>query len=412
MRITALALAPDAQRLKPGYPPRGSYLTLAPNIELCRLAAVAAPGDSLTCVDERVADSRDLPDADVTLVHVGFGCHGAACRFAAAGRGPGTVVFCGPQATAWGDSPPEAVRHCVCGEVALAWPELRARLADESLPRVLRAAPTPAYVQPDMTGSRLSGFDTRYQAMRFARGCHCPPESASFCPERLYFRDAVRLRSADEIIGEIISLPGKLVHLLDDDVAAVPEYYTDLFRLLWHYRRHWTVRASTRLLRHPDLVDALSRSGTRVVWFDETFLRPVVENRADAERTVRALYRSVKTLHSARMLAGATVTLGPDAAHADYRPMLTAIRRTDLDFLAVRRINFGPGGAIDIEAASYAPTITPTDPAWVEGGFCSIGSILDRAVRRPRRVGFYNTLVYFLPISLAARQDFLEGTAR
>lgn len=412
MRITALALAPDAQRLRPGYPPRGSYQALAPNIELCRLATVVTPVDSLTIIDERVADSRHLPESDLTLVHVGFGCHDAACRFAESGRGSDRVVFCGPQATAWGDAPPQAARHSLCGEVALAWPGLRARLSAGSLPRVLVPEPSATYVQPDLRCSRLAGLDNRYQAMLFARGCHCPPESAAFCPERLYFGNAVKLRSADEVIGEVISLPGKLVHLLDDDVAAIPDYYTDLFRILWYYRRHWTVRASTRLLGCPDLIDALSRSGTRIVWFDETFLRPVVLDRVPAERAVRTLYRSVKTLHSARMLVGATVTLSTDAAGADYRPMLAAIRRSDLDFLAVRRVSPGRAGRTDIEAASYAPTITPFDPAWIKGGFCSMGNIVDRAFRRPRRVGFYNTVVYYLPTSLAARQDFLEGTAR
>jgi hypothetical protein len=405
--VTALALATDAQRLRPGYPPRGSYLSLSPNVEICRMATAVAPTDTLTYVDERVSAVRSLPAADLTMVHAGIGCHTAARRFAASGLGDGMVVFFGPQATAWGDSPPEPIRHTVLGDAALAWPELRPAIESGTLPRVCRALPAPGYVQPDWSIARVPGLDARYQAIQFARGCGCPAESAAFCPERLYFEDAVRLRGADEVIGEVISLPGKLVHVLDDDVAAVPDYYTDLFRLLWHYRRHWTVRASVRLFRHPELIQALSRGGTRVVTLDESFLRPLVRDGDLSDGTVRALYRGVKALQSSRMLVGATVTLPPGEVR-DRRPLLAAIRRSDLDFLKVRNATVGADAALEVGEAGYAPNIPPTDLSWVKGGFYSMGGIFDRTLRRPRRVGFYNTLVYFLPMSLAGRQDFLE----
>ncbi len=417
MKITALALATDSQRLRPGYPPRGSRLALAPNTEICRLAALAAPHDRLEYLDERTADTRSLPQADATLVHVGPGCHDAARRLArAAANGSsrlpaiGPLVFFGPQATAWGDAPPEPVRHVVLGDITLAWPSLRPALESGNVPRVIRAPARPGYVVPDMSAARLGGLDPGYQAIQFARGCNCPPESAPYCPERLYFGDAVCLRPADEVIGEVISLPGKLVEVLDCDVAAVPEYYTDLFRLLWHYRRHWMVRASTRLFRQPGLVRALSRSGTRIVTLDESFLRPVLRDRDFSENTTRALYRSVKTLHSARMLVGTTVTLTATDRWDDYRPLLTVFRRIDVDFVCVRRCGFAADRALLCDPVCAGARVTPAEPSWVMGEFYSIGSIARRLVRRPRRVGFYNTLVYFLRTSLARRQDFLEGT--
>jgi hypothetical protein len=53
--------------------------------------------------------------------------------------------------------------------------------------------------------------------------------------------------------------------------------------------------------------------------------------------------------------------------------------------------------------------VTPTEPAWLKNRFYSMETMIDRLVRRPRRVGVFTTAVYLLPYSAAYRQSFLEG---
>lgn len=411
MKIVAVALTRDSQRLRPGYPPRGSFLSLAPNVELCRLAGAIDPGDSLKYLDERTCDLDSLPESDVTLVHADVGCGPAAVRFAARHRSRPALILCGPQSAAWANNPPPPIRHNVLGEIALAWPVIREKLLSNSLPRTITAGTQPGYIQPPPRLELPSGLDRSYQSIQFVRGCHCSTRSTAFCREKLYFGEATTIRAADEIIGEVVSLPGKLIHLLDDDVAAIPEYYTDIFRLLWYYRRHWTVRASVHLLSCPDLIKALSRSGVRLITFNESLLQPLFERHDLSEKTIRRLHRSVKTLHSAKMLVGATVMVMPEDNWNDYRPLITAIRRIDIDFLTVLEPHTDDAGNFLIDPAGYAPVLTPGQPAWLKGRFYSVSAILNRVFRRPRRIGLYNTLFYCLPISLGHRQDYLEGIA-
>lgn len=440
MRLLALALADENQRYTKGYPAKGSRLALHLHPEVQRLAALVGPDDELRVLDMRVEPLALSGDEDLVLCHIDFFQERMAREVATAAEG--RLVFFGRRATLWGDSPPEWARSHVIGDIAGVWERIRADAArlpsaphstsgppdhlgsptpgSVGLEPCYRAEPLPRYIVPDRSLRLNPELNAGYQSMGFARGCACPAPLKPFCSESLNCGEATMLRTRDEIIGEVISLPGKLIHLQDEDVARWPDYYAGVFGELWNYRRQWIVNASDRLFLHPRYIRLLAKAGTRVVMLNETFLSlGLSDSPAETDRLGRALlderyrhalYRRVKSIQAAKMLAGARIAVVLDRDRAPgYQRIATVLRQLDLDYVEPRFFQRRPDGSLEFLRTPYRPMLQPTNPAWVKDQFYSLTAILDRVARRPRRVGFYTTITHLLPRSLAARQDFYEG---
>jgi hypothetical protein len=404
VKVLTVALADDHQRFLKGYPPKGARLFLQPNVEIMRLAALLRPEDDLRYIDERVEPVEQLA-GDICLVHVGFGQESRARDLGRDRTGPAAPVFFGPQVTLWRDAAPDWCRPRVVGDITEVWTGLRADAESKNLRPLYQASGHPGYIAPQQVKVSPE-MDSGRQTIQFVRGCFCPKAVKPLCPEYLYCGDNRLMRTPEEIIGEVITLPRKRIHLLDEDVAAFPDYYYDVFRRLWNQRRHWVVNASDRLFEHPRLIRLLAKAGTKAVYLNETFLHGRLEHALTNHRVVRQLYRRVKSLQAAKMLVGARLTMPstPDRP-IDYEQIASVLHQIDLDFLEARFLSRDGR----LAPAVYRPMVTADEPAWVKNRFYSIEAIVDRLVRRPRRVGFFTTAVYLLPYSLAYRQSYLEG---
>ncbi|MEO0074367.1 MAG: hypothetical protein ABIK43_06920, partial [candidate division WOR-3 bacterium] len=249
-----------------------------------------------------------------------------------------------------------------------------------------------------------------YLAVSFCRGCACPERVKPLCSEYLYYGNAVRQRSPEEIVGEVITLPGKTVVLLDEDIARFPEFYSDVFTRLWDYRRHWFVTASSRLFEHPNFIRLLAKVGVKSVLLDETFISDRLQEAIANPKLVREFYRATKTLQSRRILVGTRITLNVDLYRTlGYEMIARILLHADVDFILTRFLEIEPDGTHRLITPEYRPDLLPNDPARIRQHFYSLRACLDRLVRRPRRVGFYSTLTYLLPLSMAYRHQFFEG---
>ncbi|MBM3330664.1 hypothetical protein FJY68_02280 [candidate division WOR-3 bacterium] len=404
MNVLAVALADDTQRFIKGYAPKGARLFLRPNLEVMRIAALLRPGDRLRYLDERV-ESAEQPDHDLCLVHIGLGQRDRGRELLHNWTtGAGTPVFFGPQVTSWREAAPAWARPRVVGDITNIWPQLRADAESGRLRPVYVATEIPGYTSPRQVGVNFE-MDSAGQTIQFARGCFCPEPVRRLCTEHLYYGRNRMMRSPEEIVGEVITLPGKRIQLLDDDVAAAPDYYQELFTRLRDHRRQWIVNASERLFEQPRLIRLLSKAGTKIVYLDESFLLGKLRRAADSHRLTHQLYRRVKSLQANKMLVGARLVMPLEpSTPPDYDRIATLLRQIDLDFIEPRFLR--PDGSL--AQVVYRPTITSAEPAWLKYRFYSMGTIADRMLRRPRRVGFFTTAVYLLPYSAAYRQNLLE----
>jgi hypothetical protein len=405
VNVLAVALADEAQRFIKGYPPKGARLFLQPNIEVMRLAALLQPGDSLRYIDERV-ETAEHPDRDLCLVHLGLGQEERARELLHNWTGSEcTSVFFGPQVTSWREAPPPWCRPRVVGDITDIWPRLRKDAESGHLEPVYLASDRPGYVSPRPVRVNVE-MDTSRQNIQFVRGCFCPEPVKPFCTEHLYCGPNTLMRTPEEIIGEVITLPGKRIHLLDDDVAASPDYYQDLFGRMRNYHRQWIVNASERLFDHPQLIRLLAKAGTKVIYLNESFLLGRLHRATGNHQLVRWLYRRVKSLQASKMLVGARLIMAMEpCSPTDYDRIASVLRQIDLDFIEPRFLQRDGS----LARVAYRPMVAATEPAWLKNRFYSMEMIADRLLRRPRRVGVFTTTAYLLPYSAAYRQNFLEG---
>lgn len=405
MNVLAVALADESQRFIKGYPPKGARLFLQPNVEFMRLAALLQPEDDLRYLDERVEPIE--PSAGrICLAYVGLGQENRARELVHDWAGTGCAPVCfGPQVTSWQDAAPSWCSRRVTGDILDVWPRLRADAESGNLQPLYRASGNPGYVAPRPVKLNLE-MDSDRQTIQFVRGCFCPEPVKPFCPEHLYYGSSTFRRTPEEIIGEVITLPRKRIHLLDDDVASLPDYYYEIFSRLRNYHRQWIVNASDRLFDHPRLIRLLAKAGTRIVYLNESFLDGRIERAATDHRLVHRLYRRVKSLQTSKMLVGARLTMPAEPGiPINYDKIASVLRQIDLDFIEPRFL--AADGSL--ARVTYRPMVTDAEPAWLKNRFYSMETITDRMIRRPRRVGFFTTAVYLLPYSAAYRQNFLEG---
>lgn len=414
MNVLAVALADEDQRFVKGYPPRGAWLFLEPDLETSRLASLVDGTDQLVYRDQRVEPVDWQDGADACLVRADLGQESSLRRLLTDIRPAGipTVVH-GPLPTSWGDRPPAWAGSYVVGDIVNAWPRVRADLLESAPAPAYRADPEPRYVPARRPFGRWPEMNTGQQVTSFVVGCSCPEPLRPLCTCHAYYGDRLHVRPREEVIGEIISLPHKHVRLLDEDVARFPEYYHRLFRDLWNYRRHWSVNAGIGLFRHPRLIRLLAKAGTKLVMLDDSFLTAHIARATGDPGVTRSLYRRVKLLQSRRMLVGARLSLSLDPERRlDWDAVAEVLKRIDADFADVRFYRAGRDGGLEPVPVLYQPMVDPRDPAWVRYRFNSMGAIVDRLVRRPRRTGFYSTVRYLLPYSMAYRQNYLERISR
>jgi len=405
VNVLAVALADEAQRFVRGYPPKGARLFLQPNIEVMRLAALLQHSDHLRYLDERV-EAAELPDHDLCLVHVGLGQEDRARELVHNWSGSGyTPVLFGPQATSWRESAPAWCRPRVVGDITDIWPRLRADAESGHLQPAYAASDRPGYVSPRQVRVNIE-MDAFRQTIQFVRGCFCPEPVKPYCTEHLYYGSNTLIRAPEEVVGEVLTLPRKRIYLLDDDVAALPDYYSELFSRLRNYHRHWIVNASDRLFDQPRLIRLLSKAGTKVVYLNESFLLGRLYRAVGNHQMVHRLYRRVKSLQASKMLVGARLIMPLEPGMpTDYDKIASVLRQIDLDFVEPRFLR--PDGSL--ARVVYRPMVTSSEPAWLKNRFYSMETVTDRIVRRPRRVGVFTTAVYLLPYSAAYRQNYLEG---
>uniref|UniRef100_A0A7V3PSR5 Uncharacterized protein n=1 Tax=candidate division WOR-3 bacterium TaxID=2052148 RepID=A0A7V3PSR5_UNCW3 len=407
MKILAVAAAFESQKFVGGYPPKGARLFLQPDIEICRLASLTNE-DEFVYQDERV-EIIGQGDFQLVLVRIQFNQEESARplveRFTEIGI---PVLVFGPQVTAWDDTEvPGWVKHMVRGDITLVWDRILQDCKSGKLQPLYSAPQEPHYVVPRFIFPQPLLMNNHYQAVQFVRGCACPLEFKKLCPEFLYYGERTAFRSRDEIVGEVVSLPGKYIHLLDDDVACAPDYYYKLFAHLWRYRRHWRVNAGEHLFDYPALIRLLSKAGVKIIFLNETFLNSRLEQALTSEAMVKYLYRRVKFLQSRRMLVGARLVL--PATGVDFRQIANVLTRIDLDFIEPRFVAIDHEGQPRLVPVCYHPMVQSDEPGWLMSRFYAFDLLVDRFVRRPRRVGFHSTLWYLIPYSLAYRQNFLEG---
>lgn len=252
---------------------------LAP-LGLMYLAAHTPTDVDLRILDENVEpiDFSDIPDlvGITTLTQTAPRAYEIADRYRAAGA---RVVLGGIHASML---PDEAAGHAdsvVIGEAEAVWPRVLADAMSGRLEPVYRQEGFLDF-ERSLPPRRDLIDNKRYwspNSVQTSRGC---PHDCNFCSVTAFNGHRVRMRSVDDILAEVESLPRnnfirkKVVPFVDDNIAASQRRAKELFKGLIPMKVMWGSQASISFAKDEELVALAAESGCRFLFIGLETLSP------------------------------------------------------------------------------------------------------------------------------------------
>lgn len=234
-------------------------------LTLTTLAALVPPelNADVTLFDEGIADIDLDLEADLVGISAITGTAPRSYELADHFRRRGIpVVLGGVHPTLL---PDEAARHTdsvVVGYAEESWPQLlRDFAAGQMRPRYdqsphLSLANLPFARRDLLPGSRFTITHT----IEATRGCVHP---CDFCVVPTAWGRRPLQRPVAEVVAEIRHMRAKRLIFLDLNLIADLDYARELFTALIPLKLTWGGLVTTTVIRHPDLLDLLARSGCR-----------------------------------------------------------------------------------------------------------------------------------------------------
>ncbi len=239
-------------------------------------------------------------------------------------------------------------------------------------------------------------------------GCYCLEELKPFCKNFLYFKNNIKIREIKEVIKEVSNKKRKLIEIDDEDITRNFIYYSDFFSSVWRFRKHWIIKTSQNIFENPKFIRLLAKAGVKVIYLNESWLN--LDNLIEKEnnKLIKEKRKEVKSLQKEKILVGAKLSYILKERKINFKKIFNILRKIDFDFLELRFFLL-ENNQLYLTYPTYQPFLSETSPVVLKREFYSLRNIIYRLLKRPRRVGFYNTFFYSLPLNLAYRQNFLEG---
>ncbi|MBI5240361.1 MAG: radical SAM protein [Elusimicrobia bacterium] len=187
--------------------------------------------------------------------------------------------------------------------------------------------------------------------MQATRGC---PHTCAFCSVSAFNGAAQRRRPAEEVAAEVAALPERFFLLVDDSLAAEPEYAKALFRALAPLRKHWVSQVTLKSTDDPELIRLAAESGCVGVFVGlETFSDRALESVDKGFNQVEEYRSRIRILHQNGIAVEAGVVLGFDAdGPGVFAKTLRLLDELEIDMIQVSVLTPLPGTRFFKEMAS------------------------------------------------------------
>ncbi|MBI9103894.1 MAG: B12-binding domain-containing radical SAM protein [Spirochaetales bacterium] len=263
MRITLkkLLLINPVQK-KSGYL-LSRFTTFAP-LGLAYLAGVTPPDWEVKIIDENF-EIFEFEEADLVGITGFTSSINRGYEISKIYRDMGVpVVMGGIHASMIPDEVFHYADSIVIGEGEAVWPVLLKDFNSGKLKQVYRGehidlANSPPRPRRDVLGDRYV-----WQSIQTSRGC---PFDCTFCSVTRYLGKEFRQRTAEDVLDELESLPGKYVAFLDDNLIGNSkesrERAKEIFRGMIHrkMKKRWWMQTSINAARDPDVLKLAARAG-------------------------------------------------------------------------------------------------------------------------------------------------------
>lgn len=287
-----------------------------PNLSLATVAALTPPGVEISLTDDLinpVALDGGLKDVDLVGITCSTKTAPRAYQIASAYRGRGVPVILGgihPTAV-----PEEALEHgdaVVVGEAEESWPRVIEDFQRGDLERIYRQD---AFTSPEqIPAARRDIYNPKdyfpLDLLQATRGC---PYLCDFCSVRRFFGGTYRYRPVSDVIGEIRSLPHRVIMFADDNIVGHPRYSRELLEALIPLRKWWIGQASLAGLEDEEKVMLMAKSGCvgLLIGFESIVEENIKLSRKHQNRPAEYL-KIIRTLHRHGIAIWASFLFGFD----------------------------------------------------------------------------------------------------
>jgi len=231
-------------------------------ITLPYLAGLTPRECEIRLVDEHTAPIDTSADYDLVGLSVLGASERRAIEVAQAFRRRGIkVVVGGIHASLAPERLQEHVDAIVIGEAELVWRDVLADAQNGGLkPRYeanrlceMKNLPMPRF---DLLDIRQFRFD--YYPVQTTRGC---PHGCRFCEVNAIYGRKYRFRPIAEVLAEIKALPGRNIHIVDDNIGGDTRRAKELFRGMIPLKVRWSGLTTFKSLHDEEYVRLARQSG-------------------------------------------------------------------------------------------------------------------------------------------------------
>ncbi len=286
---------------------------MAPAIPLLVLAALTPDRHHVTVADENVRPLRydDRPDLVGITVNVDTAnrAYGIASRYRNLGV---PVILGGIHASA---NPHEALMHgdSVCiGEAEDLWEGILADAGNGVLRRrYFNPTPTDMAKTPIPAWGKLDRSQYLYTNVVVAsRGC---PFQCDFCYNSNGHVHHYRNRPVANVLAEITHLQSRQIMFVDDNLIGNIDWTRKLIAAINPLGITWHAAVSANLGAHPDLMDAMARSGCRSLFIGFESINSASVHSVNKRQNDTARYeRLIGDLHARGIMVNASMAFGFD----------------------------------------------------------------------------------------------------
>ncbi len=240
----------------------GQEFKLLP-LNLAMLAALTPPDIEVSLVDDSMEQINFDEQVDLVGISSTTTVASRAYEIAAEYRKRGVkVVLGGTHPTLITHEAIEYADSICIGEAEESWGELLADFKGNKLKRVYRG--NGHCNLEDLPIPRRDLFNTKHylsiDGIQTSRGC---PFACNFCAVTVIFGRKYRFRPIEDIMAEVATLKHKYLFFYDDNIVGNPKYAKELFRALIPYKKLWIGQASTTVIKDPELLKLMAKSGCK-----------------------------------------------------------------------------------------------------------------------------------------------------
>jgi radical SAM superfamily enzyme YgiQ (UPF0313 family) len=269
---------------------------------------------------------------------------------------------------------PETLRHAdavLVGEAEGVWSRLLEDFEAGALKREYRAeercsfrlSPVPRWDLLDC--SKILSF-----AVQVSRGC---PHQCDFCLVHELFGRKQRYRDLDNVMEEILALPGKQVSFADDNLTADKTYARELCERLIPRKLAWSCQAGIDVAYDKELLSLMARSGCQTILIGFESLDPACLAEAHkGQNKVSRYAEAVANLHAAGIHPIASFVAGFEADTLEtFDRIKRFVEENNLSYVMISALGSFPGSRLH-QRMTAEGRVTPVEADLITGMYPNI----------------------------------------